>query len=153
MPALDSIDIELIGIGRALLNKNLAVPLYQRSYAWEETHVIDLFQDISKAIIDGDSEYFLGSIVTTKNDSKRPEVADGQQRLATTTILLAAIRDHFYNSGDKARATTITVTYLHKQDLATLAVIPKLKLNDSDNDFFLKRILTDPDSEEIMPPN
>lgn len=154
MPVLDKINIELIGLGRALLNKNLAVPMYQRSYAWEERHVIDLFQDISKAISDGDSEYFLGSIVTTKNDTIRPEVADGQQRLATTTILLSAIRDYFYNSGDKERATTITSTYLHKQDLATLAVIPKLKLNDSDNDFFLKRILTNPDSENrAIPPS
>ena len=148
MSKLEKIDIDLIGIGRALLNKNLAVPMYQRSYAWEEKHVTDLFQDISKSIADGDSEYFLGSIVTTKNESDRPEVADGQQRLATTTILLAAIRDHFYNIGDKARAYTITSTFLHKQDLATLSVIPKLKLNDADNEFFLKRILTDPDSED-----
>jgi uncharacterized protein with ParB-like and HNH nuclease domain len=79
MPTLDKINIELIGIGRALLNKNLAVPMYQRSSAWEEKHVIDLFQDISKAISDGDSEYFLGSIVTTKNDTIRPEVADGEK--------------------------------------------------------------------------
>ncbi|MBT3047252.1 MAG: DUF262 domain-containing HNH endonuclease family protein [Candidatus Thiodiazotropha sp. (ex Clathrolucina costata)] len=153
MPTLDKIDIELIGIGRALLNKNLAVPMYQRSYAWEEKHVIDFFQDISKAISEGDSEYFLGSIVTTKNDTTRPEVADGQQRLATTTILLAAIRDSFYNTDDKARASTIASTYLYKQDLATLAVIPKLKLNENDNDFFLKRILCNPDDEDraILP--
>ena len=148
MPALDKINIELIGIGRALLNKNLAVPMYQRSYAWEEKHVLDLLQDISKAISEGELEYFLGSIVTTKNESNRPEVADGQQRLATITIILSAIRDHFYNNGDKARANAVSSTYLYKQDLATLSVIPKLKLNDIDNEFFLKRILANPDSED-----
>jgi uncharacterized protein with ParB-like and HNH nuclease domain len=53
------------------------------------------------------SEYFLGSIVTTNNQSPRAEVVDGQQRLAGT-ILLAAIRDHFYLSQDFERASTIS---------------------------------------------
>ena len=120
--------------------------MYQRAYAWQEKHVLDLINDIDTAISKGESEYFLGSIVTTKNQTDRPEVADGQQRLATTAILLAAIRDHFFNEDDTARSSTITSTYLHKKDLATLDVIPKLALNDADNEFFLKRILADPDS-------
>jgi hypothetical protein len=148
MTKLDQINIDLIGIGRALMNKDLSVPLYQRVYAWEERHVLDLFQDINTAIQKGETQYFLGSIVTTKNETARPEVADGQQRLATVAILLAAIRDYFYNNDDKDRASTLTSTFLHRKDLATLEVIPKLKLNDTDNDFFLKRILTDPDSPD-----
>lgn len=148
MSKVEKIDIDLMGIGRALLNKRLAVPLYQRSYAWEDKHIIDLFDDIENAISQGESEYFLGSIVTTKNDTTRPEVADGQQRLATTTILLAAIRDYFYDNNDLKRASTITSTYLHLTELTTLEVIPKLQLNELDNDFFLKRILTEPVSPE-----
>lgn len=147
MTQVNKIDINLIGIGRALFNKKLAVPLYQRSYAWEERHVLDLFNDISTAMSNGETEYFLGSIVTTKNDTERPEVADGQQRLATTVLLLAAIRDHFYDANDMDRANTISSTYLYKQDLATLDVIPKLRLNENDNDYFVKRILSNPDSE------
>jgi len=148
MTQVKQINIDLNGIGRAILNKKLAVPLYQRSYAWEERHILDLFNDISTAMSNGEAEYFLGSIVTTKNDTERPEVADGQQRLATTVLLLAAIRDHFYNEGDMERASTISSTYLYKQDLATLEVIPKLRLNENDNDYFVKRILSNPDSED-----
>lgn len=140
-----SISIDLHGIGRILFNRNVSVPIYQRSYAWEDEHVRDLFTDIATAMSDGAHEYFIGSIVTTQNESPRAEVADGQQRLATVTILLAAIRDYFYEAGDKERAGTITTDLLHKKDLKTLALIPKLKLNDVDNEFFTNRVLLLPD--------
>ncbi|MGM3130597.1 DUF262 domain-containing protein, partial [Bacillus cereus group sp. BC243] len=43
---------------------------------------------------DKSEEYFLGSIVLIKSDqSMQADVVDGQQRLTTLTILLAAIRD------------------------------------------------------------
>jgi len=145
MTQVNQIKIDLVGIGRALFNKKLAVPLYQRSYAWEERHVLDLLNDISTAMSNAEPEYFL---VTTKNDTDRPEVADGQQRLATTVLLLAAIRDHFYNVNDFDRANTISSKYLYEQALATLEVIPKLRLNENDNDYFVKRILSSPDSED-----
>jgi len=71
MSTVSSIAIELEGIGRILLNCNLAVPIYQRSYAWEDEHVNDLLNDIATAIVDGAHEYFIGSIVTTKNQTGR----------------------------------------------------------------------------------
>ena len=145
MGTLSAIAIELEGIGRILLNQNLSVPVYQRSYAWEDEHVTDLFNDINNAMRDAANEYFIGSIVTTKNQAARAEVADGQQRLATVTILLAAIRDYFYETNDKERAQSITSDVLHKKELKTLTLIPKLQLNDADNDFFVNRILLPPD--------
>jgi len=126
------------------MNRNVGVPIYQRSYAWEEEHVNDLFRDVQTAISDGEQEYFIGSIVTTKNQEPRAEVADGQQRLATITILLAAIRDYFDETGDKARAEAITSDLLHKKELKTLELIPKVKLNDLDNEYFAKRVLLPP---------
>lgn len=145
MASLSSITIELEGVGRILLNRNVSVPIYQRSYAWEDEHVTDLLNDVAKAMLDEAPEYFIGSIVTTKNRAARAEVADGQQRLATVTIFLAAIRDFFYDAGDKERAATITGELLHKKDLKTLELIPKLQLNDVDNDFFVNRVLLLPD--------
>lgn len=147
-----AITIDLHGIGRILFNRNVSVPIYQRSYAWEDEHVTDLLTDVATAVAEGAHEYFIGSIVTTQNDALRAEVADGQQRLATVTILLAAIRDFFYETGDKERAGTITADLLHKKDLKTLALIPKLKLNDADNDYFTKRILLLPDDKERAQP-
>jgi hypothetical protein len=149
---MSSIAIDLEGIGRILLNRNLAVPIYQRSYAWEEEHVRDLLDDVATAMSEGAQEYFIGSIVTTKNQAARAEVADGQQRLATITIVLAAIRDFFHESNDKERADTITGELLHKKDLRTLALIPKLQLNDADNEYFVNRVLLLPDDPKRATP-
>jgi Protein of unknown function DUF262/Protein of unknown function (DUF1524) len=75
------------------------IPSYQRPYAWTTEQTSELLDDISTACGDaGDvanaSPYFLGSIVLIK-DPQKPEadVVDGQQRLATLTILLSVLRD------------------------------------------------------------
>ncbi len=68
-------------------------------------------------------------------------VIDGQQRLATTAILLAAIRDEFESRGDQNRATIIQSTYLATPDLRTGGQTPQIVLNTDDNEFFRKRII------------
>jgi uncharacterized protein with ParB-like and HNH nuclease domain len=147
MPATtEAIGFEHKGIGAVLAHNRLAVPVNQREYAWEEEHIKALFQDFAGAIADNIS-YFLGTIVLTgKKDL--PEVSDGQQRLATTTVLLAAIRDYFYERGDLKRAESIEMDYLRTTDLETEKIVPKLKLNTDDKDFFANYILTRPDAGE-----
>ena len=88
-----------VGIGATLNQNSLMVPPNQRSYAWEESHVQTLFEDLSGAISVGSQPYFLGTLVLTQGDTDRLEVADGQQRLATTSILIAAIRDYLEGIG------------------------------------------------------
>ena len=82
------------------------IPDYQRPYAWEDKECQTLWDDIfSFAIPDNDcskfdsnkDEYFLGPIVTFKNDEGKMEVIDGQQRLTTLMLLLRA----FYSMFDK----------------------------------------------------
>ena len=94
------IGFEMLGMGTVLKRHRLVVPLNQREYSWEERHVRELFQDLAEAISSGKQTYFLGVIVLTNGSEGSLEIADGQQRLATTTILLAAIRDYFYNRKD-----------------------------------------------------
>jgi hypothetical protein len=153
MASLDEIKIELKGIGEVIASHNLYVPKFQRSYAWKDQNILDLFQDISTAISESSKEYFLGSIVVSFKNEKKPEVIDGQQRLATTLILIAAIRDYFSLKKDVQRASEIEKDYLKKTNLETLESIPKLFLNETDNDYFCKRILASPDhaDREIMP--
>ena len=140
----------LEGVGHILSDRRLAVPPYQRSYAWEERQANDLFQDLDTAMREGLDEYFLGSIVLIreKTDPDRPQLVDGQQRLATVTILLASIRDHFFNNDDIQRAETIETKYLFVRDLRTQELIPRLQLNQVDHEFFLKRILSKPGSQD-----
>ena len=151
MSGLEAIKTDLKGIGSILTDSNSFVPKYQRSYAWEEDHVRDLFNDIGAAIDGGANEYFLGSIVISQKIASRPEIVDGQQRLATISIFLAAIRDYFYNLNTpegKDRASVILSDYLAKKDLKTLENLPKIHLNDADHDYFVKKILSLPDSSD-----
>ena len=80
------------------------IPDYQRPYAWEDTECQTLWEDIFNfAFPDNDyskfdsnsDEYFLGPIVTFKNDSNKMEVIDGQQRLTTLMLLLRAFYEKF----------------------------------------------------------
>jgi Protein of unknown function DUF262/Protein of unknown function (DUF1524) len=141
MSPLEQIQINLGGIGKGIADGNLVVPPYQRSYAWEEQHVRELFQDIGTAITENEQEYFLGTIVLIHGGHDQLEVVDGQQRLATTMILMAAIRDHFATVSDADRAADIEREFLVTRDLRTQERLPKLQLNEADHDFFLKRVL------------
>lgn len=148
MASLDQIRIDLEGIAHVLADNRLKVPVFQRSYAWEKSHVIDLLQDVTTSLQAGAQEYFLGSIVVSTEQSGVLEVVDGQQRLATVTIILAQIRDYFLQNGEDERAATLERDYLLKRDLRTQEPAPKLTLNDIDNDFFQKTVLSRPGSPD-----
>jgi len=135
------------GIGRVLSENRLTVPINQRSYAWEEQHVLDLFQDFASAIASDERDYFLGTIVLTQGEDGL-EVADGQQRLATVTILVAAIRDYLFSQKNEARANAITNDFLLKVDVETEETLPQLRLNVDDHEFFRRTILVPPNSPE-----
>ena len=144
----EEIGFEHKGIGTILSQNRLAVPLNQREYSWEDEHVKELFEDFGHAIDGGRSTYFLGTIVLTRGEGDLPEVSDGQQRLATTTILIAAIRDYFFQNNDHKRADAIENDFLKKTDYNTTEIVPQLRLNVDDNEFFTKLILSSPDSVE-----
>lgn len=68
------------------------IPKYQREYIWGAKQWEELFDDL----MENDSGYFLGSIIcinTTQDTINNPkfEVVDGQQRLTTLSLLLAAL--------------------------------------------------------------
>ncbi len=137
----ERIAFEHQGIGAVLAHNRLKVPLNQREYAWEEEHVQELFSDFAGAI-DGDPPtYFLGTIVLTQGDDDLPEISDGQQRLATTTILLAAMRDYLKTSKDYARATSVEQEFLKTTDFETTDTVPRLRLNVDDNEFFRRYVV------------
>ncbi len=91
-------------------NANFLIPDYQRSYAWEEDECQTLWDDIfsfafpnnDKDSFKANDEYFLGAIVTYRNDKGQSEVIDGQQRLTTILLLLRAFYDRFEEMGDQA---------------------------------------------------
>lgn len=142
------ISFEHRGIGAILAQNRFVVPLNQREYSWEDDHVRELFQDYSNALAVSKGSYFLGTIVLTKGSGDYPEVSDGQQRLATTSILLAAIRDYFQRQKDTKRAGHISEKYLYTTDLKTTETVPRLRLNVDDHEYFRKAVVSEPDSPD-----
>lgn len=90
------------------------IPDYQRPYAWNEDNCQTLWDDIfsfsfpnsNSEEFDENEEYFLGSIVTFKNERGQLEVIDGQQRLTTLLLLLRAFYDKFANMQDNKSKLT-----------------------------------------------
>jgi alkylated DNA nucleotide flippase Atl1 len=86
--------------------KQFEVPLYQRPYSWQEDQLRQLWADIlteAERMKDGElgSGHFIGSVVLAPSPTAQSAgglarwlVVDGQQRLTTLMIALAAIRDH-----------------------------------------------------------
>nr|WP_096075836.1 DUF262 domain-containing protein [Macrococcus sp. IME1552] len=77
-------------------NMRFLIPIYQRNYAWGETQIVQLIEDIDSAVtLDTDTgEYFLGNLILNKRDMLSDEdylytneVIDGQQRLTTLYLL------------------------------------------------------------------
>ncbi|MEQ9438079.1 MAG: DUF262 domain-containing HNH endonuclease family protein [Cyclobacteriaceae bacterium] len=143
----DRLSIDLDGIGHALSDKKkkLSVPINQRSYAWEEKHVNDLLTDLFDSIRKSEEEYFIGSIVISSSGGKN-EVVDGQQRLATISILIAAIRDYFLQNGNEKKANSLQDQYLSSEDRRTEEIIPNLTLNSNDHNFFYSHVILPPGS-------
>jgi uncharacterized protein with ParB-like and HNH nuclease domain/predicted transport protein len=82
----------------------LVIPIYQRNYSWTEKECQQLWNDILRTGSNNDiSAHFIGSIVYVEEglyhvSSQSPLlVIDGQQRLTTVTLLIAALAN---NLGD-----------------------------------------------------
>ncbi|WP_114570646.1 DUF262 domain-containing protein [Exiguobacterium flavidum] len=119
------------------------IPPVQRPYSWTTDEAGELLDDLlnyidhykitESNIGDIDEPYFLGSIVLVKQDGPKAEVLDGQQRLTTLTILLAALRDHL----DEDYAAEIESLILQKGSrIRGIEDTYRLELRNRDNDFF-----------------
>lgn len=117
MQAKETLFADLVQ-GRA---QQFQVPLYQRTYSWTEKQLRQLWSDILEQaglLERGEkaSTHFLGSVVlapSPQNEATFPRwlVVDGQQRLTTLSLALAAIRDHV-KGADPDEAERIDEEYL-----------------------------------------
>ncbi|MDF7665173.1 DUF262 domain-containing protein [Bifidobacterium sp. ESL0745] len=108
---MSKLNIDQKSIRELLTNKrtDFLIPDYQRPYAWGEDECATLWDDLFAFAFpnddcdqfDANDEYFLGPIVTFKNQNNQLEIIDGQQRLTTIMLLLRAFYDKFANMKDK----------------------------------------------------
>jgi hypothetical protein len=86
------------------------VPPFQREYAWKAQQITQLIEDIFDTSPDDGLPYFLGSIVLAPKDeddsqSDRTQILDGQQRLTTLSLIIAALGQKLSENGDPLTAT------------------------------------------------
>ncbi len=130
-----------------LLQSRLVVPDFQRTYSWDKSVIETFWQDL-KGFSDKypnetfqRQEYFLGSVVLVDlGDGQPRQVLDGQQRLATTTVFLAVLRDKFHELGAAEAAQDIQTRLIGRYDTYSQKYEKNLQLNQYDRDFFAREI-------------
>ena len=72
------------------------IPRFQRPYSWEKDNINEFLHD---AILESETDYFIGSFVVYKSPSDYFGIVDGQQRMTTITMILCAIRNFYDKEG------------------------------------------------------
>lgn len=78
--------LELIGNGKVY-----RVPRYQRDYSWTQEQWKDLWNDILEVRVGKEDRHYLGALVVEATSDRDFAVIDGQQRLATLSVLALAV--------------------------------------------------------------
>ena len=118
------------------------IPKYQREYTWQKYQWEALFDDL----LDNDVGYYLGSIICINqtNDTfeiQLLELVDGQQRLITLSLLLAAIY-YMLNSNEleldddqRSESANVRRKLVLKGKTEQVRLIPQIQ-NQNDQDFY-----------------
>ena len=132
--------LELIGNG-----KTYRVPPYQRDYAWTQQEWEDLWNDVVEMRGDPDGRHYMGALVVQARGDREFFVIDGQQRLATISLLALAIIDTAATHGGcgcrrrngigSGRPSSATASSAEK-DPASLVESSRLRLNETDDPFY-----------------
>lgn len=125
------------------------IPKYQREYAWTRQQWDELFSDLLEED-DSTTGHFLGTIICinrTSNATKENvlELVDGQQRLTTLSILLAAIYAFLKRHADQLDEDgQIDVNNLRRQLVLKDPIRPRVRpqAQNNNNDDYLNVLKT-----------
>src|SRR5262245_18961180 len=135
--------------------KKIIIPKFQRSYSWEKAHISTFASDIIDFHRDHGADitqkYFFGPVVVSDLPDQ-VKLLDGQQRLATATILLAVLRQlcRKYNPQGTNRgndlARDIHSNFIEKENTGFT-----IQMNQLDQEFFRRNIQTEPEGNPPPP--
>lgn len=131
--------LELIGNG-----KTYRVPPYQRDYSWSEEQWEDLWNDVIDLRQDPETRHYLGALVVEGTSDRDFLIIDGQQRLATLSLLALAVinrlegmaKDGIDPKDNAERARELRNRFIGEKDPASLIESSRLHLNDTDDAFY-----------------
>lgn len=120
--------------------KQFVIPVYQRAYSWENEQCQRLWKDIFDMQKQNKHGHFVGSIVNIAEQAMPTGVQvfmiiDGQQRMTTLTLLLAALRDYaIQNPADTTVNANMITSMLLKNDYQSGDDRYKMLLTQSDKE-------------------
>ncbi len=118
------------------------VPRFQRDYSWNEEHWNELWKDITSQ--DSREQHYMGCLVFQSLDQNYFLVIDGQQRLATVSIMILAalyelqslIQKGQHIDQNKERLEAMKNSFIGSTNPVTLSIQNKLVLNRNNNGYF-----------------
>ncbi|WRB45885.1 DUF262 domain-containing HNH endonuclease family protein [Helicobacter pylori] len=97
--------MELLNLDGVIEKGVFEIPSYQRGYAWQERQLKDFWNDLEHVSKLGDKFHYMHSLTLreSENDFENSafEIIDGQQRLATSLILLGLLAKTTQNKDPK----------------------------------------------------
>lgn len=131
--------LTLVGNG-----KIYRVPPYQRDYSWKEEQWEDLWNDILELRGNRDDRHYMGALVVESIADREFSIIDGQQRLATLSILALAVLKQLQTLASEGadpeanteRSSELRKRFIGEKDPASLIESSKLFLNETDNAFY-----------------
>ncbi len=128
------------------LDKPFVMPANQRNFGWGKKEYESYWSDLWHTLTNDCPFYFLGSFVLDASEDEALIVVDGQQRLTTTSILIAALRNILSERGDPELAQELHNKYLY---YANSEHNTRLTMNFLDNDFYLEHVMKTHSPETI----
>ncbi len=124
--------------------KRYEVPEFQRDYSWEEEQWDDLWTDILAVKESRNEVHYMGAIVLQDVENKNFNVIDGQQRLATLSLISLAIikrlndlvESEQEDKENTERIEKLKERYIGKRDAVSLRYSNKLQLNENNGSFY-----------------
>ncbi|MGL2776196.1 DUF262 domain-containing protein [Helicobacter pylori] len=97
--------MELLNLDGVIEKGVFEIPSYQRGYAWQERQLKDFWNDLEHVSKLGDKFHYMHSLTLRKLENELEssafEIIDGQQRLATSLILLGLLAKITQNKDPK----------------------------------------------------
>lgn len=117
------------------------IPEYQRPYAWTEEQIVTLFDDLWEFVSnENQGTYFLGSIVSYKNEDGEQEIIDGQQRITSLFLLLRAIYKKLTSTNEMTKEAKNFITQIEPAIWRTQKLTGEVDYGDT---LLNSRVVTD----------
>lgn len=156
------LDTDTVTFGSLMANGNVyRVPPFQRNYSWREEHWKDLWDDLLAVHAAREKRHYMGALVLQARTEHEFLVVDGQQRIATLSLLaIAVIRliEEKAGAGEESeanreRAAILRRNFIGDKDPRSLTYSSRLFLNRRNDPFYQDYLsqFRDPPNPRALP--